>query len=135
MHLSLGDEIGMSNYKINKLTFYVGDDKNNLKVSTEMNTREWQQVVIIVKNVNTKPTAELVIDTVSRGVAGASSPIKRDKWGTLRFGTAGRSGQAGDSDRDYKGSIDEFAIYDRALTTNELNKLCLRQNSGKPCNE
>ena len=135
MHLSLGDEIGMSNYRINKLTFYVGDDKHNLKVSTEMNTREWQHIAIIVRNANTKPTAELVIDTVSRGTATASSAIKRDKWGTLRFGTAGRAGQPGDSDRDFRGSIDEFAIYDRALTSNELAKLCLRQNAGKTCNE
>ncbi|HLC75255.1 MAG TPA: LamG domain-containing protein [Candidatus Nanoarchaeia archaeon] len=133
IHLSLGDELGRSNYRIDKLTFYMGDSLHNVKISTDLNTREWQHVAIMVKNADTKPTAEMFVSTTSRGVAGSASQIKRDRWGTLRFGTGGGPGPAGDSDRDFKGSIDEFAIYDRILTKNELVKLCRTQNNGKLC--
>ncbi len=134
MHLSTGDELGRNMYAKEKLTFYLGDNERSLKITTPMSKIDWQHVAIVVKNLASTPTAELYFDAHSVGKSSADGKIVRDKWGRLFFGKAAKDGPQGDSDRDFAGMVDEFAIYDVALSADEITKLCRRQNGGKLCN-
>ena len=125
----------MNKYEKNKLTFYFGDEKNNLKVSTPAKYSDWQQVAVVVQNSKSGASAKLYLDGSLMGEKKISAQIDRQKWAdaTLFLGKAGKDGQAGDSDRYYEGALDEIAIYDFMLSPEEIAKLCLRQNKGKVC--
>ena len=134
LHLSTGDELGRGLYEKEKITFYFGDKEKSMKVSAPMSNLDWQQVVIVVENKAEGATAEMYLDAQFIGKSSVNAMIARDTWGRLFFGKAAKDGPQGDSDRDFAGLLDEFAIYDETLTADEVAKLCRRQNDGKICN-
>lgn len=134
LHLSTGDELGGGMYAKEKITFYFGDKEKSMKVSAPMSNLDWQQVAVVVENKANGATAEMYVDGVSAGKSSVNAQIDRDIWGRLFFGKAAKDGPQGDSDRDFAGMLDEFAIYDKALTADEVAKLCRRQNDGEICN-
>lgn len=135
LHLSLGDEIRLNQYLENKLTFYFGDENNNLKISAPLKYVDWQHVAVTVKNLNEGAVAELYLDGTSVGKATTDNKIKQDKWekATLYLGKAEKNGPAGDSNRYFEGVLDELAIYGQILSPEKIFQLCRRQNNGNIC--
>ncbi len=135
LHLSLGDELGPRQYGKDQLTFYFGDENNNLKIAIPMKYVDWQHVAVAVRNSETGANAKLYFEGVLIGEDSTAQPISREKWQetTLRLGEAGKEGPAGDANRYYKGMLDELAIYDEVLTSDEISRLCWKQNKGVSC--
>lgn len=135
LHLSLGDETALNQYKKQALTFYFGDEKNNLKISTPIKFVNWQHVAVTVKNSKTGAKARMYFNGVLVGEDSTSGKISREGWKetSLQLGRAGKAGPAGDSDRYYEGMLDELAIYDMVLTAEEISRLCRQQNKGISC--
>ncbi len=134
-HVSFGDEIGLHKYDDKKLTLYFGDEFRSVKASAKMTLADWQHVAVVVKNSLEGTEAKLYLDGNLVGEDRSDVKIRRDKWddATLQVGKAGRKGPQADQKRDFFGSLDELAIYDKALSSDEISRICQRQNKGIVC--
>lgn len=135
LHLSLGDEIGLNRYEDHKLTFYFGDETNHLKISTPIKYTDWQHVAVTVRNTEAGALAKLYFEGSLVGKDFTNDQINREGWGesTSLLGKAGKDGPAGDWNRYFEGMLDELAIYDRILTSDEISQICWKQNDGVTC--
>lgn len=133
-HISTGDELGLNKYDKNKLTLYFGDEINNLKITTPLKFVDWQHVAVVVKNYQ-GGVAEIYLDGSLIGKEKLDFKIDQEKWkdATLYLGKAGRQGPPGDSDRYFEGMLDELAIYDYAVSADNIYRTCRRQNDGDIC--
>ena len=134
MHLSLGDELSTNKYSDHQLTFYLGDERNNLKVYTPIKFIDCQHVAVTVRNHNNWAVAELFLNGLSVDKHRIENNINQDKWdSTLNLGRAGMDGPATDSNRLYDGMLDELTIHDRVLTNREISNGCKEHNDGDFC--
>ncbi|NUQ62543.1 MAG: hypothetical protein HUU20_08645 [Pirellulales bacterium] len=109
-----GDHLGIGGTAANpgKLIFYNGDQRTELlEGNTEIAMRTWNHVVLVREGnsikvyLNGKPTPEIA------GEAALGYPDA-----TVQFFVGGRS----DNLFNFEGKIDEAAVYDRALTPEEI---------------
>ena len=90
--------------------------------SATVNDDNWHHVVATYDGTN----IQLYVDNVADGNVSAPSPT----WSTANNVEIGKLG----STRHWDGLIDEFAIYDRALNTNEIDLLWNSGNGTNPYN-
>ena len=135
LHISLGNEIKISTYEESSVSFYFGDEENNLKISTPIKYVDWQHVAAVVKNSEKGSSVNFYLDSSLVGTKTINQKIKQNKWeeATLYLGRARKDGPAGDTNRLFEGALNELKIFDKALSSDEIFKLCRRQNEGKIC--
>jgi len=122
MHISIGDYVGGES--LNVLSFFLGDvdksvSEDVLSINTSFtDTTNWNFVTVTVSNLSTSPSAEMFLNGVSVGTdTGTTTRTNRSEWGTnLRFGRPGAS------TRYFDGIGDEVRVYNRVLTSAEINQ-------------
>lgn len=128
MHISFGNY--MESPENNKLIFFLGNDQASddsgvlNPVYAFSDTTNWHFVTVVVEKMSTNPTAKLYLDAElkSTDTGENDASTARNNWNTnLRIGRPGTPA------RYFDGKIDEVAIYNRALTVNEIQE---HYNSG-----
>jgi hypothetical protein len=125
MHISLGDYHSSSpTYINNTLSFFIGDSASSsdtLRVAVSFSDKSnWHHVVAVLSDVNSAPEVELYLDGVLVDSDSVANPalMGRGDWNAnLTIGKPGTSA------RYFNGSMDEVAIFDRALSESEVKEL------------
>jgi len=128
MHLSIGGVEGPSTIIGDVLSFHIGDceeaeSSDTIYIETPFtDTTNWNHVLVTVEAMSSSPRAEMFIDGVSVGSdTGTTTRTSRTTWDTDL-----RMGRPGASQRFFGGQLDEVAIWNRTLSSDEILNLYKR---------
>ena len=116
-------QISNGNYAINYgdgTPSYTPNTRRSYVSNTAIENDEWHQIIVIVR---TSLDMEIYVDCIESG--GTYSGYGGDLFYTLGAGSIGRNDRNLNDPAEYfKGSLDDFKYWDRALTLDDIYSLC-----------
>ena len=111
-HLGVGGKSGNTG----RLIFFHGDDAGAVSAGkTEIPRWQWQHIVLVRDGEHVRVYLNGQLDLETKAATGALSSLRQCFFG-------GRS----DNDSNWEGRLDEIAVFDRALTAAEVEKLLVK---------
>ncbi|SHK12782.1 PEP-CTERM protein-sorting domain-containing protein [Rubritalea squalenifaciens DSM 18772] len=116
--LSIGTAGNYSTTGRDDYSVYIGDN-NFVGSYTGFAEGEWDHHVLVITESGDDIFGEYYLNGSSQGVTLDTGAAASFDFSTLHFGDS----RSGSGERDWDGMIDEVAIYDRAITSDEVNEL------------